>query len=165
VDAARLRLLLLGSLLAVACQSAAPRPPLPLTDETLQQAAASIAATDAAREDFALVEGGFSADLYAWEWEERVEWPYRDPIDRSGSAIHPLDTPYLVRERVLRGPERMQVSWREIEFVQIHRWVFGRAVELGVNGRDEPLALLVGSDAEAEALVDAFDLMRRAARP
>ncbi len=141
----------------LACGSLVPPTDLPVTETSLDDAAAVIRETVARDPNFQLVEGGISVEAYQWSWREHV---VDEPVIVGSVVV--LGTPHIVRERVLVGPTRHYVAWRELLGVAVRRWAIGAGIELTLDGAAEPIFVETSDAQTAQRLADALDLLRRA---
>jgi hypothetical protein len=146
--------------LGLGCLGVERVPPREIDEATVRAAAERIERFDAARSDVELVEGGLRAAVYT-EVRERVfdPIPLELPILLEHGVIPP--EPQVREERRPVGPIDLTIAWSRIRDVRVHRWLAETGVELDVEGEPEPLVLVV-PDAEAEALAEAIDVLRRA---
>jgi hypothetical protein len=147
----------------LACGSLVPPSDIPVTEKSLDEAAAVVREVAAQDPNFQLVEGGLSVAAYQWGWRERVvDEPeaWSGPIV-VGSVVVP-GAPRVVRERVLVGPTRQYVGWRELAGVAVRRFTIGEGIELTLDGAAEPIVVETSDAQTAQHLADALDLLRRA---
>ena len=140
----------------LACGSLTPPSDTPVTEASLDEAAAVVRETAARDPSFQLVEGGLSLEAYEWAWQDRV---VVEPVI-VGSVIVPGTQ--IVRERVLVGPARHYVAFRDLAGIAVRRWTIGAGIELSLYGADEPIFLKTNDAQTAQRLADALDLLRRA---
>jgi hypothetical protein len=141
----------------LACGSLTPPADLPVTETSLDEAAAVVRETAARDPNFQLVEGGISVEAYQWSWRDRV---VVEPM--VVGSIVALGAPRIVRERVLVGPARHYVALRELAGVAVRRWAIGAGIELLLEGATEPIFVETNNAQTAQRLAAALDLLRRA---
>lgn len=153
----------LGVVAQLACSGLAPPADIPVTETSLDEAAAVVRETAARDPNFQLVEGGISVEAYQWSWRERV---VDEPEAWGGpmvlGSVVVFGVPRVVRERILVGPTRQYISFRELAGVAVHRFTIGAAVELTLDGAAEPIFVETSDRQTAQRLADALDLLRRA---
>lgn len=150
--------LLLLALFGCARRPAEPRPPV--TEEGQREAAdvvLALAADPASK--LALFEGGLTADAYRWTTEERVVW---DELPHGGITPDVPRGPRVVKERRLRGPERISFRFSDLVAAEPHAMLLETDVEIRVRGEPDPFLLDVGGDAAARRLAEALDVLIRA---
>jgi hypothetical protein len=129
----------------------------PVTEASVDEAAVVVQEAAARDPNFQLVEGGLS--LKAYQWVSRDQVVVEPTI--VGSVIA-LGAPRVVRERVLVGPARHYVAFRELAGVAVRRWAIGVGIELSLYGGEEPIFMETNDAETAQRLADALDLLRRA---
>jgi hypothetical protein len=141
----------------LACSSVTPPADIPVTEASLDEAAAVVRETAARNPNFQLVEGGISVEAYQWIWRDHT---VVDPVI-VGSIVVP-GAPRVVHERELVGPAPYYVPFREVAGVAVRRWAIGVGIELSVDGTAEPLFIQMKDAETAQRLADALDVLRRA---
>ncbi|HBZ69411.1 MAG TPA: hypothetical protein DEP35_06635 [Deltaproteobacteria bacterium] len=141
----------------LACGGLIPPTDIPVTEASLDEAAAVVRDTAARDPNFQLVEGGISVNAYEWSWRDRL---VVEPM--IVGSIVTLGTPQIARERVLVGPARYYVTFRELAGVAVRRWAIGSGIELSLDGATEPIFVEMKDAQTAQRLADALDVLRRA---
>jgi len=141
----------------LACGSVRPPADIPVTEASLDEAAAVVRETAARDPNFQLVEGGISVEAYEWSWRDRV---VVEPVV-VGAVVSP-GPPRVVRERVLEGPARHTFPFRDLAGVAVRRWAIGTSIELSIEGAAEPIIVEMNDEQTAQRLADALDVLRRA---
>src|SRR5271166_3376682 len=117
------------------CASLTPPADIPVTETSLGQAAAVVREVATRDPNFELVEGGISVEAYQWSWRERmVDDPeaWGGPLVVGSTVV--LGAPRMVRERVLVGPTRQYVGYRDMTGLAVRRWTIGAGIELSLDG-------------------------------
>jgi hypothetical protein len=141
----------------LACGGLTPPADIPVTETSLDEAAAVVRETAAQNPNFQLVEGGISVEAYQWAWRDHT---VVEPMI-VGSIVW-VGTPRIVRERELVGPAPYYVPFRRLAGVAVRRWAIGAGIELSVEDATEPLFVEMKDAQTAQRLADALELLRRA---
>jgi hypothetical protein len=130
----------------------------PVTEASVDEAAAVVQEAAARDPNFQLVEGGLLLEAYQWVWRDRV---VMEPAIVGSVVVAPA--PRIVRERALVGPARHYVAFRELAGVAVRRWTIGTAgIELSLDNGEEPIFMETSDAQSAQRLADALDLLCRA---
>ena len=140
----------------LACGGLMPPSETPVTEASVDEAAVVVQEAAARDPNFQLVEAGLSLEAYQWVWRERivVEPTIVGPVIALGATR-------VVRERVIVGPARHYVAFRDLAGVAIRRWAIGVGIELSLYD-EEPIFMETNDAQTAQRLADALDLLRRA---
>ncbi len=135
----------------LACSGPRGPDPVPITPESIAEAARVLSEVAEKNPDFALDEGGFRVRASTYTWVVTPGMP-TGPHGGGGGPV--------VR-RMVSGPRTTRWRLEDIESVESQKWLLSSAVIVRLRGNKEPWIFELDDPEEAHRIVNALDLLRR----